>query len=268
MKLPPKLRLDRKIGTLVNPQEPKNMSIRASRIASAVRVACLTGVCILSAASAIVTKESLKSSDLVPLAKVDVRVQPRSMPVENPAIKLVAASVGAPTSDFEFASTDAIRDPLMASVPSEPEVVVETVPTPSNLVDDTTIRYFNGRPVKPARTIRMSVTAYSPDENSCAGSADGITSSNHDVFTNAMKLVAADSRVLPLGTLVSVPGYDEGRVVPVLDRGGAIKGNKLDVLYPTHEIAKRWGRRSLTVTVWEYADGLPACDYRKIRDSK
>ncbi len=47
------------------------------------------------------------------------------------------------------------------------------------------------------------------------------------------------------------------RVVPVLDRGGVIKGHRLDVLFPTHEAAMQWGVRRLEVTVWEYADGQP-----------
>ena len=46
--------------------------------------------------------------------------------------------------------------------------------------------------------------------------------------------------------------------MPVLDRGGRIKGPRLDVLYPTHRSARRWGVRELTVTVWEYADGAPS----------
>lgn len=123
--------------------------------------------------------------------------------------------------------------------------------------DDANIRYFNGRPVRPARTMTMVVTAYSPDERSCGKFADNITASGYSVWTNGMKLVAADTTILPFGTLVSIPGYDDGNVVPVLDRGGAIKGNRLDVLYPTHELALRWGVQELEVTVWEYADGLP-----------
>jgi 3D (Asp-Asp-Asp) domain-containing protein len=42
--------------------------------------------------------------------------------------------------------------------------------------------------------------------------------------------------------------------VPVLDRGSAIKGNRLDLLMPTHQAAQAWGRRTLLVTVWRYAD--------------
>lgn len=121
-------------------------------------------------------------------------------------------------------------------------------------VDPLSVRWFNGRKVRPARTIWMTVTAYSPDHRSCGKWADGITASNKSVWTNGMKLVAADTRLLPFGTLLSVPGYDGGRIVPVLDRGGAIKGARLDVLYPTHAIAREWGVQRLPVTVWEYID--------------
>ncbi|HVP73469.1 MAG TPA: 3D domain-containing protein [Phycisphaerales bacterium] len=128
---------------------------------------------------------------------------------------------------------------------------------PHHFESKSEIRMFNGRPVRAARTITMLVTAYSPDERSCGESADGITASGYSVWTNAMKMVAADTDVLPFGTLLSVPGYDNASIVPVLDRGGAIKGNRLDVLFPTHEQAERWGVQRLTVTVWEYADGQP-----------
>jgi 3D (Asp-Asp-Asp) domain-containing protein len=114
----------------------------------------------------------------------------------------------------------------------------------------------------------MRVTAYSPDERSCGASADGITASGYSVLTNGGALVAADPRVLPLGSLLSIPGYDNGAVVPVLDVGGAIKGNRLDVLYSTHNVAMQWGVRDLEVTVWEYADGLPNGFKRLRRPSK
>ncbi len=52
---------------------------------------------------------------------------------------------------------------------------------------------------------------------------------------------------------------------PVLDCGGRIKGSRLDVLFPTHEQARAWGVRKLRITVWEYADGKPAEDPRRLR---
>ena len=87
--------------------------------------------------------------------------------------------------------------------------------------------------------------------------------SGYSVRTNGMRLVAADTTLLPFGSMLSIPGYDDGMIVPVLDRGGAIKGNRLDVLFPTHEQALQWGVQHLDVTIWEYADGKPN-DFKSI----
>lgn len=132
-------------------------------------------------------------------------------------------------------------------------------------IEPTAVRWFNGRPVRPGKTMWMKVTGYSPDERSCGKFADGKTATLHSVWTNGMKLVAADTTVLPFGSMVSIPGYDSDDIVPVLDRGGAIKGSRLDLLFPTHKAARQWGVRNLPVTVWEYADGKPAEDPRKLR---
>jgi len=59
--------------------------------------------------------------------------------------------------------------------------------------------------------------------------------------------VAADSS-LPFGTIVFVPGYGYGRVE---DRGGAIRGDKLDLWFPSHTMAKQWGRKKVTVKIWK-----------------
>ena len=160
------------------------------------------------------------------------------------------------------ASSHAIaHDNADSGIASAAEIASEQVAIDAAQVE---LRWFNGRPVRPARTVTMLVTAYSPDERSCGNHADGITASGYSVWTNGMKLVAADTSVLPFGSLVSVPGYGkgdsdgDGEIVPVLDRGGKIKGHRLDVLYSTHEIARKWGAQKLEVTVWEYADGQPS----------
>lgn len=60
--------------------------------------------------------------------------------------------------------------------------------------------------------------------------------------------IAADTSVLPFGTIIEVPGYGYGRVE---DRGGAIKGGKLDLWFSSHDAALKWGRKKLTVRVWK-----------------
>ncbi len=59
--------------------------------------------------------------------------------------------------------------------------------------------------------------------------------------------VAADTRYYPFGTVVYVPGYGWGRVE---DRGGAIKGQKLDLFFNSHQDALEWGRQKKNVQVW------------------
>lgn len=92
----------------------------------------------------------------------------------------------------------------------------------------------------------MVVTAYCPCTVCCGPQAQGVTASGRPVSANGGRFVAAD-RDIPFGTMLVIPGYHDGRPVEVLDRGGAIEGNRLDVYFPTHDEARRWGVRKLTV---------------------
>ncbi|MBE0536260.1 MAG: 3D domain-containing protein [Phycisphaerae bacterium] len=93
----------------------------------------------------------------------------------------------------------------------------------------------------------MRVTAYCPCAKCCGQWADGITANGHRIV-NGDRFVAADRRYV-FGTELIIPGYDNDRPVKVLDRGGAIKGDKLDVFFNTHQEALEWGVRYLDVKV-------------------
>lgn len=128
-----------------------------------------------------------------------------------------------------------------ASVTSE--LVHMPDPTPASMVV---------RPApepRPTRQVWMEVTAYCPCTKCCGPKAQGITASGLPVTHNDGKFVAADTRLLPFGSKVTVPGYGNNAAVPVIDRGGAIKGHRLDVFYPTHQEALEWGRRWVMVTI-------------------
>lgn len=226
----------------ISPAQASNrqrVRVHARRFRRAALETGVFGVLLFTvAASAVWAKRGGFEFSAPALAAVD-----RIAIAETKAAPIVAASIASVTG--EPAHGEAFAAPA-------PEFTVERVETidPSNAE----IRYFDGRPVRPAKIIWMVTTAYSPDARSCGKWADGITASNRSVWTNGMKLVAADTKVLKMHSLVSIPGYHDGEVVPVLDRGGAIKGNRLDLLYPTHERALQWGVQRLPVTVWEYAD--------------
>jgi 3D (Asp-Asp-Asp) domain-containing protein len=97
----------------------------------------------------------------------------------------------------------------------------------------------------------MEVTAYCACTICCGKNARGLTASGKPVNYNDGRFVAADTRLLPFGTKLRVPMYHEGAVVEVIDRGGAIKGNKLDVYFDDHQVARRWGRQILPVDILE-----------------
>ncbi len=97
-------------------------------------------------------------------------------------------------------------------------------------------------------TATYEVTAYCPCSKCCGDCADGITASGFPVSENGGCFVAAD-KSLPFGTMIRIPGYNGGKPVPVLDRGGAIEGRKIDVFFPTHQAALAWGRQTLICEV-------------------
>ncbi len=200
------------------------------------------GIFGLTAYSAVLAKEARSAQPLIAIDSASERIDSGH---EN--------SARVRNSSTEIQVPETVAPPALAEATAEERIF------PAGT------RFFDGRPVRAARTIEMIVTAYSPDWRSCGDSADGITATLHHVSTNGTKLVAADPRLLPYGSLLTIPGYDKGQVVPVLDCGGAIKGNRLDVLFSTHEEARKWGVRKIKVTVWEYADGLPSENPRRQR---
>lgn len=101
------------------------------------------------------------------------------------------------------------------------------------------------------RVVRMEVTAYCPCSRCCGSNARGITASGKTVDYNGGKFVAADTKALPFGRELVIPGYADNAAVEVIDRGGAIKGDKLDVYFATHEEALVWGRQHLDVIVYD-----------------
>ncbi|BBN98419.1 3D domain-containing protein [Sporolactobacillus terrae] len=88
------------------------------------------------------------------------------------------------------------------------------------------------------RSITVEATSYSLGGRS----ATGIDFSSNP---NA-KVIAVDPKVIPLGSKVKIPGYG---VFVAGDTGGAIKGKRIDVHFPSRDQALQFGRRTLTVTV-------------------
>ncbi|MDQ6787325.1 MAG: 3D domain-containing protein [Acidobacteriota bacterium] len=62
-------------------------------------------------------------------------------------------------------------------------------------------------------------------------------------------IVAADPRVLPLGTRIQISAGSYSGTYTVADTGGAIKGRILDIWVPSCTEANRFGRKNITVSI-------------------
>jgi 3D (Asp-Asp-Asp) domain-containing protein/peptidoglycan hydrolase CwlO-like protein len=60
-------------------------------------------------------------------------------------------------------------------------------------------------------------------------------------------IVAVDPNVIPLGTKLFIPGYGKGVAADV---GGGIKGAIIDLWYSTYAQCAKWGRRTVTITIY------------------
>lgn len=81
----------------------------------------------------------------------------------------------------------------------------------------------------------------------------GITYSGVKVKRDLFSTIAADLNIFPIGTILYIPGYGYGVVA---DKGGAIKGNHLDLYYETvQDVYENWGKKTLQVYLVQKGDG-------------
>lgn len=121
------------------------------------------------------------------------------------------------------------------------------------------ISYNKDVPTEYSSVHEMKATAYCLCKKCCGKSPSdphyGETSSGLKIIPGTgMKVIAVDPKVIPLGSKVYVEGLngagDYGYAIAA-DRGSAIKNNKIDLYMDTHELALKWGRKSVRVYVVE-----------------
>lgn len=89
------------------------------------------------------------------------------------------------------------------------------------------------------KSIKVVATAYCPCVK-CCGKSDGITATG--TKATAGRTVAVDPSIFPYGTEIVI----NGNKYTAEDCGGAVKGNKVDIFFNTHEEALNFGRQALT----------------------
>jgi len=94
-----------------------------------------------------------------------------------------------------------------------------------------------------SKEIIVEASAYTA---SCEG-CSGITATGIDLKANPnAKVISVDPSIIPLGSKVYVEGYGEAIAG---DTGGAIKGKRIDVFFPSQQDAINFGVKQLKVTI-------------------
>lgn len=160
---------------------------------------------------------------------------------ENPATEL--------TEQPAAAEQPASEEPSEGEVPAPAEKQTEQQTTPAQPAEvseePATEEVTTQQEAQPGKTITVTSTGYTVE--SAGGS--GITATGIDLNKNPnAKVISVDPKVIPLGSKVYVEGYGEAIAA---DTGGAIKGNKIDIYFPTREQAINWGVRNVNITIQE-----------------
>ena len=73
-------------------------------------------------------------------------------------------------------------------------------------------------------------------------------------------IIAADPKVLPLGSIVRLHAGRYSGLYTVMDTGGAIRGQRIDIFFPSRAEAIRFGKKKVKVEVlrhgWDPSDDI------------
>jgi 3D (Asp-Asp-Asp) domain-containing protein len=134
----------------------------------------------------------------------------------------------------------------------------ERTQAPSTSAADTTTANSSSPAASAERPREVGVTVVTTGEKSAPGesfeataySLHGRTASGAAATTG---MIAADPRVLPIGSRVRIEAGSYTGEYVVADTGGAVKGKRIDIWTPSSREAMRFGRRTVKLTVLNLA---------------
>jgi 3D (Asp-Asp-Asp) domain-containing protein len=138
-------------------------------------------------------------------------------------------------AEQSLATAAASKSAYVASLRGDTAGLLSTAQSATQTSEELT----NGTPPQPppkgGRKMTVSATCYI---------LKGTTASGLPVGPG---VVAVDPNVIPLGTKMYIPGYGKGIAADV---GGGIKGKIIDLWYSTYAQCAKWGRRTVTITIY------------------
>ncbi|CAI6019627.1 hypothetical protein PAECIP112173_00200 [Paenibacillus sp. JJ-100] len=138
-------------------------------------------------------------------------------------------------------------------------VVLPKPELPAKRVMDPAMPVLAPRTEQILETQKVTATGYTAGVESTGKTPKhpqyGITYSGVKVRRDkeTVSTIAADPKLFPMGSILYIPGYGYGIVA---DTGSAIKGNKIDLYFPTtKQVYKEWGKKDVEVHVIKQGAG-------------
>jgi 3D (Asp-Asp-Asp) domain-containing protein len=138
------------------------------------------------------------------------------------------------------------------TVPATGQPAAESGKQESSISDPPSLTSVSKVPVESVSAVndgRSEAVVATQTYTATAYSLRGRTASGRPVSRG---LIAADPRVLPLGTVVRVEAGAFSGEYLVADTGGAVKGRRIDIWTPTAREAMKFGRRAVKLTVLSF----------------
>lgn len=97
--------------------------------------------------------------------------------------------------------------------------------------------------------LTFHATYYGKDCSGCSGiTATGINV-RKTIYFKGFRIVAVDPTIIPLGTIVEIRTPNERFNAIAADKGGAIKGYRLDILVESESISIQYGRHDVQLRI-------------------
>lgn len=170
----------------------------------------------------------------------------------------ILASILSILAIFIYAQTSTIKDDLVIADGMNSQAVAQNIVE----TDNSLVEAFNTQAIDTSdvavndddddkKLVKKTgmVSAAGAGASKGAFSATAYCFSGRTAMGHAVRrgLIAADPRVLPMGSRVYVEAGAWSGVYLVSDKGGGIKGKKIDIWVPSCGEARRFGRRGVQI---------------------
>ncbi|MEH2977895.1 3D domain-containing protein [Bacillus amyloliquefaciens] len=112
------------------------------------------------------------------------------------------------------------------------------------------IKEKENKPPAAKKTVQVKLSAYTAHcQEGCTGTTRTGVDVTQSIYYKGYRVIASDPSVIPLNSIVEVRIGGETFKAIAIDTGGAIVGNKVDLLVATERDAINFGKQSGTISI-------------------